>query len=63
MLGKMYTIITNFSVKLTEKDVPGTELLYKQVEKNSICQLKRWLKFIKQSIKGKKQQIVDRYVV
>ena len=27
ILGKMYTIITNFSVKLTEIDVPGAELL------------------------------------
>ena len=59
----MYTIITNFSVKLAEKDVPGAELLYKKMEKNTICQLKRWLKCRKQSINGKKQQLIDRYVV
>ena len=54
ILGKMYTIIRNFSVKLTQKVVPGAELLlYKKVEKNTICQLKRWLKCRKQSIKRK----------
>ena len=63
ILGKMYTIITNFSVKLTEKVVPDTDLLYKKVEKNTICQLKRWLKCRKQPIKRKKQQLVDQYVV
>ena len=51
-LGKMYTIIPNISVKLTEKDVPGAELLYKKVEKNTICQLKRWLKCRKQLLTG-----------
>ena len=63
ILGKMYIIITNFSVKLTEIDVPGAELLYKKVEKNIICQLKRCLQCRKQSMKGEKQQLVDRYVV
>ena len=62
ILGKMYTIITNSLVKLTEKDVPGAELLYKKVEKNTICQLKRCLKCRKQFIKGKKQ-LVDGYIV
>ena len=59
----MYTIITKFSVKLTEKVVHGAEFSYKKVEKNTIYELKKWLKCRKQSIKGKKQQLVDRYVV
>ena len=59
----MFTITRNFSARLTEKVVPGAELLYEKVEENTICQLKRWLKCTKQSIKGKKQQLVGWYVV
>ena len=52
-----------FSVKLTENDVPGAKFYKSEISEHSVIELTRWLQCRGLSSAGKKQELIDRYVL
>ena len=53
----------NEELILSEKDVPGASINGRKPEEQAIPQLKRWLQCRKASVKGKKANLVARWVL
>lgn len=50
-------------VTLKEKDVPGAQLIYPEVENHSNVQLKRWLLCRGLTTTGNKSILIERYLL